>query len=59
MSDNILNHADAMAEYDPWADNEEAHTVLQQCVQQIAERLYVLETMVNDLSQRVAKIENK
>tara|TARA_Y100001968_G_scaffold207736_1_gene190901 strand:- start:49648 stop:49962 length:315 start_codon:yes stop_codon:yes gene_type:complete len=46
MSDPNQN----ITEYDPWQDNAEAHEVLNQCVQGLAERLGEVTKYVNDLA---------
>ena len=43
MSDNALNHAEAMADYDPWYDNDAAHAALLQTVKKLNDRLTIVE----------------
>ena len=42
-SDNALNHADVMADYDPWTDNDAAHTALLEAIKNLSERVKELE----------------
>jgi hypothetical protein len=43
MNDNALNHADVMAGYDPWTDNDAAHTALLESIKNLSERIKELE----------------
>ena len=42
-SDDALNHADVMADYDPWTDNDAAHTALLESIKNLSERIKELE----------------
>ena len=43
MNDNALNHADVMAGYDPWTDNDAAHTALLESIKNLSKREEELE----------------
>ena len=42
-SDDALNHADVMADYDPWTDHDAAHTALLESIKNLSERIKELE----------------
>jgi len=43
MSDRALDHAEYLAEYDPWADNDAAHAALLETVKKLNDRLTIVE----------------
>ena len=51
MSDNALNHADAMADYDPWYDNDAAHAAIVSSIKKLNERIVILEENVKAIKE--------
>ena len=51
MSDNALNHADGMADYDPWYDNDAAHAAIVDAIHKLNDRIVVLEENVKAIKE--------
>lgn len=48
-----------MKPMDPWENNEEAHYVLNECVKALGSRIEVIESVLNQLMDRVDKMHDK
>ena len=51
MNDGALNHADGMADYDPWYDNDAAHAAIVSAIHKLNDRIVVLEENVKAIKE--------
>ena len=51
MNDGALNHADGMADYDPWYDNDAAHAAIVSSIKKLNERIVILEENVKAIKE--------
>ena len=51
MNDGALNHADGMADYDPWYDNDAAHAAIVDAIHKLNDRIVVLEENVKAIKE--------
>jgi len=51
MDDTALNHADGLANYDPWYDNDAAHAAIVDAIHKLNDRIIVLEQNVKAIKE--------